>query len=164
MGGEFGQFIEWNWRQGLDWLLLDYPRHEQLRQYYRALNRIYTATPAMYGRDHGWDGFKWLNVDDRERSSVAFMRMEPDAEKGAYLVCACNFTPVRYDDFQIGLPMAGTLKEILNSDDERFGGSGVKNPGAVRTRRKPFLDMQHSARIVLPPMSCVYYEFKPRKK
>lgn len=164
MGGEFGQFIEWNWRQGLDWLLLDYPRHEQLRQYYRALNRIYTATPAMYGRDHGWDGFKWLNVDDRERSSVAFMRMEPDAEKGAYLVCACNFTPVRYDDFQIGLPMAGTLKEILNSDDERFGGSGVKNPGAVRTRREPFLDMQHSARIVLPPMSCVYYEFKPRKK
>lgn len=164
MGGEFGQFIEWNWRQGLDWLLLDYPRHEQLRQYYRALNRIYTATPAMYGRDHGWDGFKWLNVDDRERSSVAFMRMEPDAEKGAYLVCACNFTPVRYDDFKIGLPMAGTLKEILNSDDERFGGSGVKNPGAVRTRREPFLDMQHSARIVLPPMSCVYYEFKPRKK
>ena len=76
-----------------------------LRQYYRALNRIYTATPAMYGRDHGWDGFKWLNVDDRERSSVAFMRMEPDAEKGAYLVCACNFTPVRYDDFQIGLPL-----------------------------------------------------------
>ena len=75
-----------------------------------------------------------------------------------------RFTPVRYDDFQIGLPMAGTLKEILNSDDERFGGSGVKNPGAVRTRRKPFLDMQHSARIVLPPMSCVYYEFKPRKK
>ncbi|MEI3062300.1 MAG: alpha amylase C-terminal domain-containing protein [Oscillospiraceae bacterium] len=71
---------------------------------------------------------------------------------------------MRYDDFQIGLPMAGTLKEILNSDDERFGGSGVKNPGAVRTRRKPFLDMQHSARIVLPPMSCVYYEFKPRKK
>ena len=164
MGGEFGQFIEWNWQQGLDWLLLDYPRHEQLRQYYRALNKIYTATPAMYGRDHGWDGFKWLNVDDRERSSVAFMRMEPDAEKGAYLVCACNFTPVRYDDFQIGLPMAGTLKEILNSDDERFGGSGVKNPGAVRTRREPFLDMQHSARIVLPPMSCVYYEFKPRKK
>ena len=164
MGSEFGQFIEWNYQQELDWLLLDYPRHEQLRQYYRALNRIYTTTPAMYGRDHGWDGFKWLNVDDRERSSVAFMRMEPDAEKGAYLVCACNFTPVRYDDFQIGLPMAGTLKEILNSDDERFGGSGVKNPGAVRTRREPFLDMQHSARIVLPPMSCVYYEFKPRKK
>lgn len=163
MGGEFGQFIEWNWQQGLDWLLLDYPRHEQLRQYYRALNKIYTSTPAMYGRDHGWDGFKWLNVDDRERSSIAFMRMEPDAEKGAYLVCACNFTPVRYDDFQIALPVAGTLKEILNSDDERFGGSGVKNPGAVRSHKVAFLDMQHSARIVLPPMSCVYYEFRPRK-
>jgi 1,4-alpha-glucan branching enzyme len=78
MGSEFGQFIEWNYHQGLDWLLLAYPRHEQLRQYMRALNLLYTSTPALYAVDRSWDGFKWLNVDDAGRSSIAFLRMSEE--------------------------------------------------------------------------------------
>ncbi|MCI7624555.1 MAG: 1,4-alpha-glucan branching protein GlgB [Clostridiales bacterium] len=162
MGGEFGQFIEWNWQQELDWLLLAYPRHEQLRDYYRKLNKLYAATPAMYRVDKSWDGFRWLNVDDRDRSSVAFLR---SSEKdGSYLVCVCNFTPVRYDNFVIALPVAGTLHEVLNSDDERFGGGGVGNPRAIKTEKKPFLDMQYSAKLTLPPMASVMFSFKPRRK
>ena len=162
MGGEFGQFIEWNWQQELDWLLLAYPRHEQLRDYYCKLNKLYAATPAMYRVDKSWDGFRWLNVDDRDRSSVAFLR---SSEKdGSYLVCVCNFTPVRYDDFVIALPVAGTLHEVLNSDDERFGGGGVGNPRAIKTEKKPFLDMQYSAKLTLPPMASVMFSFKPRRK
>ena len=162
MGGEFGQFIEWNWRQPLDWLLLGYPKHEALRLYCRELNRFYTGNEAMYRCDNSWDGFKWLNVNDRDRSSIAFMRTYPGAEES--IVCACNFTPVRYDDFIIGLPAAGMLCEILSSDEERFGGGGARNEGKIKSRNEPFLDMEHSASIMLPPLSCVYFRFRPEKK
>lgn len=160
MGSEFGQFIEWNWKQQLDWLLLDYPKHRQLQDYCRELNRLYTKNPAMYAVDKSWDGFKWLNVDDSDRSSVAFLRTE-DGVSG--IVCVCNFTPVRYDGFTIALPAPGTLREVLNSDDERFGGGGINNPKSIRAKKQPFLDMQYSAQITLPPMSAVFFKFTPTK-
>ncbi len=159
MGGEFGQFIEWNWKQELDWLLLDYPMHRQLQDYCRELNRIYTGCPALYRVDRSWEGFKWLNVDDRDRSSVAFMRL-PDGDESR-LICICNFTPVQYEDFRIGLPGAGTLRLTLSSDDKRFGGGGADCAALIKSRREPFLDMGFSALVTLPPMSCLYYEFKP---
>ena len=162
MGSEFGQFIEWNWQQGLDWLLLGFRKHEQLRLYMRALNKLYTETPALYAVDHSWDGFKWLNVDDAGRSSVAFLRSAP--EQDSYVICVSNFTPMRYDGFTIGLPMNGSLHEILNSDDEQYGGTGVKNHPLVHAHKKPFLDMQYSTEITLPPMSTVFFRYKPRKK
>lgn len=162
MGGEFGQFIEWNWKQQLDWLLLDYPRHAQLQSFCRELNRLYTSTPAMYAVDRSWDGFKWLNVDDSDRSSIAFLRSAE--EKDSYLVCVCNFTPVKYEGFVFGLPQPGTVKEILSSDEERFGGKGDGNPKAIRSRKKPFLDMENSVEITLPAMSAVFFRYKPRKQ
>lgn len=161
MGSEFAQFIEWNYKQELDWLLLSYPRHEQMRQYFRALNRLYLKSPALYEIDDSWDGFKWLNVDDRDRSCIAFLRTDG---KGHYIVCVSNFTPVRYDGFVIGLPLAGTLKEILSSDDVRFGGSGVCNPHALRSKHSGFLDMEYSASLTVPSMSTVYFEYKPYKR
>ena len=162
MGSEFGQFIEWNYHQGLDWLLLAYPKHEQLRQYMRALNLLYTSTPALYAVDRSWDGFKWLNVDDAGRSSIAFLRMSE--EDDSYVAVVSNFTPVKYENFVIGLPRPGTLHEILNSDEERFGGSGVRNKPLVHARREGFLDMDYSARITLPPMSTVFFRYRPRKE
>ena len=159
MGAEFGQFIEWNYKQQLDWLLLDYPRHRQLQDYCRELNKIYKKYPAMYRVDRSWDGFKWLNVDDCDRSSVAFLRSSEGEE--SYLICVCNFTPVQYDGFVIGLPHPGTMKEILNSDDERFGGGGTGNPKAIRSHRKGFADLPYSAKLTLPAMSCLYFTFKP---
>ena len=162
MGSEFGQFIEWNYHQGLDWLLLAYPKHEQLRQYMRALNLLYTSTPALYAVDRSWDGFKWLNVDDAGRSSIAFLRMSE--EDDSYVAVVSNFTPVQYENFVIGLPRPGTLHEILNSDEERFGGSGVRNKPLVHARREGFLDMDYSARITLPPMSTVFFRYRPRKE
>ena len=161
MGSEFGQFIEWNWQQELDWLLLAYPRHEQLREYAKALNHLYTATPALYRRESGWDGFQWLNVDDRDRSAIAFLRMAPEQE--SYLVCVCNFTPVQYDNFVIGLPEKGSLKEILSSDEERFGGGDVRNAHTIRSVKEPFLNLPYSAKLTLPAMSSVYFIFKKTK-
>ena len=159
MGGEFAQFIEWNYKQQLDWNLLEYPMHDSMRRYVRDLGRIYESTPCLWRIDDSWDGFQWLNVDDCDRSSVAFMRMS----RGSYIVCALNFTPVRYDGFTIGLPKPGVLRELINSDDPKYGGSGVLNEPEIRSHKRGFLDFQYSAEITLPPMSCVYFRFTPSK-
>ena len=161
MGSEFGQFIEWNYEQPLDWLLLDYPIHEKLRQYYRALNRLYTATPALYAEDKSWDGFKWLNVNEKNRSAIAFMRMAENSE--SYIVCACNFIPNEHLDFLIGLPEKGTLREILSSDDTAFGGKGMHNKDVIQSGGEGFCGLPYSARINLPPLSAVYFEFIPER-
>ncbi len=160
MGGEFGQFIEWNYLQQLDWNLLEYPKHEGMRRYVQELGRLYLSIPALSRIDDSWEGFAWLNVDDAERSSVAFMRRCPRS----YIVCAVNFTPVRYDDFPIGLPKPGVLKELINSDDVRYGGTGVMNAPEIASSDEPFLEQPCSARITLPPMSAVWFRFSPAAK
>lgn len=157
MGGEFAQFIEWNYLQQLDWSLLEYPLHDGMRKYVRELVRLYASTPALWKVDDSWDGFSWLNVDDSERSSVAFMRMS----QRSYIVCALNFTPVRYDDFTIGLPKPGVLKEVINSDDTQYGGSGILNKAEIESADESFLDHPCSAKITLPPMSAVWFRFTP---
>ena len=162
MGSEFGQFIEWDWQKELDWFLLDYPRHSEMQAFSAALNHLYTETPALYRVDRSWDGFKWLNVDDRDRSSIAFLRSSEQDD--SYIVCVCNFTPVEYRDFTFGLPKRGTLKEILSSDETRFGGGGVRNEKVIYTHKEPFIDMEHSAKITLPAMSCLYFRYKPMKE
>ena len=159
MGSEFAQFIEWNWQQPLDWMLLDYPKHRGMSEWVRALNRLYRSYPALWLQDHSWDGFRWLNVDDASRSSIAFLRIPGDDSRS--LVCVFNFTPVQYDGFVFGLPQNGTLKEILNSDDPAFGGSGAGNPRAIRAKKQPFTDLPWSAAVTLPPLSALFFEFRP---
>ena len=162
MGSEFGQFIEWNYQQELDWLLLDYPMHEKLREYYAALNHVYGSYPALYEIDNSWDGFKWLNVNDNALSSIAFLR-SARPEQNSYLICACNFIPNEHKNFIIGLPMPGTLREILSSDDAKFGGSGLHNVKTLRSRNTGFDDLPYSASIDLPPLSAVYFEYIPER-
>lgn len=162
MGSEFGQFIEWNYEQSLDWLLLDYPMHEKLQEYYRALNKLYTSCPALYDCDKSWDGFKWLNVNDKDRSSIAFLR-SARPENASYLICACNFIPNENRGFVIGLPENGVLREVLSSDDVRFGGGGLHNIEPIKSRSEPFCDLPYSAQIDLPPLSTVYFEYIPER-
>ena len=161
MGSEFGQFIEWNWERELDWLLLDYPRHQELQSYMRELNKLYRENPAMYVIDRSWDGFQWLNVDDSGRSSVAFLRSAP--EEDSYIVCVCNFTPVSYKDFVIGLPKAGTLKLILDSNDVKFGGRGGEYPSLLHAHKGGFWGWEYSATFDLPAMTAQFFRYKPRK-
>lgn len=160
MGSEFGQFIEWNFEQELDWLLLDYPTHDSLRAYCRALNRFYTDTPAFYEVDGSWDGFEWLNVNNAVLSSVAFMR---SAKNGSHIVCAFNFLPNEHRGFVIGLPQAGTLRLLLSSDEPRFGGKGLHNVEMTVSRSSGFEGFAYSAALDLPPLSAVYYEYIPER-
>lgn len=156
MGGEYGQFIEWDFQKELDWFLLEYPRHAQMQVWYQALNRLYVNTPALWERDDSWSGFAWLNVDDADRSCIALMRI---SNSGQRIVCVCNFTPTPWE-LQVALPCAGTLEPILSSDEVRFGGGGQSPLQPIAALDRPFRDCSHSAFLSLPPLSCIYYDFK----
>jgi 1,4-alpha-glucan branching enzyme len=160
MGSEFAQFIEWDFAKELDWMLLDYPKHAGMQRYVAAVNALYKKEPALWERDTGWDGYQWLNVNDADRSSIAFLRK---CDSGRDIVCAVNFTPVAYDEFVIGLPAPGTLTELLNSDAEEFGGTALGCKKRIKSIHEPFLEHPFSARITLPPMSAVWYRLTPTK-
>lgn len=162
MGGEFAQFIEWNYHQELDWLLLLYPKHKKMQDWSAALGKVYLDHPALWQIEDSWDGFTWLNADDREHSAIAFLRRPRDAKKALPVVCVCNFTPMYCDDFVIGLPAAGTLSPLLNSDEARFGGWGCLLPEIVY-EAEDFREFSHRAHLALPPLSAQYFEFKEER-
>ena len=159
MGGEFGQFIEWDYGRQLDWFLLAYPRHGEMQRFVRQLNHFYLAHPALYARDCSWEGCRWLNVDDSSRSSIAFMRIAVDEK----IVFAVNFTPVAWE-LQVGLPGPGRLELLLSSDEPCYGGRGGSVTARVKARALAFGDFKYSAMLRLPPLSALYYDFREEKQ
>ena len=112
MGQEFGQFIEWNYEKGLDWLLLDYPKHRALQNYFKKINEFYKANPAFWQIDYSWERFSWISSDDKDNSVTAFRRID---EKGKEIIVVCNFTNVERCDYRIGIPKKGAYKIVFNS-------------------------------------------------
>ena len=158
MGSEFGQVIEWDFQKQLDWLLLEYPIHDSMRAYSAELNRVYRSRPAFWQQDDGWAGFGWANVDDFDECAIAFLRYASD---GSPAMLACfNFTPNVLDGFTVGLPHDGQLRLALNSDEQRFGGTGCKVKKTAKALKAPFDGQPRSAKLVLPPLSALYYTFK----
>ncbi len=116
MGNEFGQFIEWNFRQSLDWLLLEYPAHGEMQEFVAQLNRFYKSTPALYQQDDSWDGFQWMQVNDAAHSVLAFVRRD---KKGRELLCVFNFTPVAHLPYRIPMARETVLDQVLSNVDMR---------------------------------------------
>ena len=161
MGQEFGQFIEWDEKKQLDWMLLDYEKHRQLQAYVQDLNHFYTANPALWQVDYSWEGFQWIVSDDNQQSVVAFLRRDA---AGKMLMIACNFNPVLRQDYQMGVPVAGTYKEVLSSDDTKYGGAGITN-GSLRSKKGARHGFEQYISVTLPPLSTVYFSVPaPRKK
>ena len=157
MGSEFGQFIEWDYKKQLDWFLLDYPAHNGMKKWCAALGHLYLQEPALWQIEDSWEGFTWLNPDDNDRSSIAFMRWPRSG--GTPIVVVCNFTPMTWEDFVIGLPAAGKLVPLLTSDAKKFGGQG--HPfRQIKTKKGDFREFGHTAAIHLPPLSTQYFYFK----
>ena len=144
MGTELAQFIEWNFRQSLDWLLLDYPTHEAMQQFVRELNHFYTRTPALYQLDDSWDGFEWISVDDRAHSVLAFLRKDAEGNK---ILCLFNFTPVEHYPYRVRLPFMATLDQAISNVDMRE----IKGVETVQ------LEDGYYADIMLSPYEAVYY-------
>ena len=159
-GCEFAQFIEWNYKQQLDWMLLDYDAHRQMQDFVRTLNKFYLDTPALWQVEDSWDGFNWLAHDDHARNIIVFRRTD---EKGGEIVVLCNFAPVTREHYRVGVPDATSYDEVFNTDDVRFGGSGVVNTGAIRVRKIPDHDMKQSIELTVPPLAAVYLRGRPRK-
>ena len=155
MGQEFGQFNEWYEAKPLDWELLDYDKHKQLQQYVKTLNQFYKDHPAFWQVDYSWEGFQWIVPDDYQQSVVAFLRKDA---AGKQIMIACNFTPVLRESYIVGAPVAGSYKELLNSDDAAFGGSGLHHNKNVRSKKVPMHGFDQSITITLPPLSAVYFE------
>ena len=160
MGQEFGQFIEWNEAKALDWMLLDYDRHRQLSQYVKDLNHLYHDTPALWQVDYSWEGFQWIVPDDNAQSVIAFLRRDA---AGHTVMVVCNFNPVLREGYQMGVPVAGTYRELLSSDDEAYGGGGVHNK-ALRSRKTPMHGFDQSITVTLPPLSTVYFSVPEPKE
>lgn len=158
MGSEFGQFSEWNFEKELDWMLLDYPAHRTLHEFTRALNRFYRDQPSLWEDDFSWEGFSWIAHDDNEQSVISFRRKARD---GRELVVVCNFTPVMRENYKIGVPEYAVYEEIFNTDDTRFGGTGVTN-GDVKAVRATMHGHEQSLSLTLPPLSAVFLRKKRR--
>lgn len=153
MGQEFGQFIEWNYEKGLDWLLLDYPKHRALQNYFKKINEFYKVNPAFWQIDYSWEGFSWISSDDKDNSVIAFRRID---EKGKEIIVVCNFTNVERCDYRIGIPKKGAYKIVFNSDDVDFGGEGKGNKGKLKTESINMHGFEQSISLDLPPMSAIY--------
>ncbi len=157
MGGEFGQWDEWDFDHSLDWHLLQYEPHQKLRHYVRDLNRLYRAEPLLYEVDFSYSGFEWIDLHDTEQSVISFIRKGKRADD--FLVVVCNFTPVPRYNYRIGVPDAGLYKEILNSDSAEYWGSGIGNAEGILSEDVSWSGRPYSISITLPPLAVVV--FKP---
>ena len=164
MGSEFGQFIEWNYEQGLDWLLLDYDKHKRLQQFTRELNGFYKKTPALWEIDYSWEGFQWISSEDNANSIIAFRRID---KSGKEIIAVFNFTPNSFDDYKIGVPEEGTYKVVLDTSLEKYGGEKARMTGSYKAKKKAMHGLDYSIGLKLNGLSAIYLEkapIKPKEK
>lgn len=155
MGNEFAQTREWSETRGLDWHLLEYDLHEQMRQYVRKLNDFYIKNKCLWEIDHSYEGFEWIDCDNNESSVIAFIR-KGKKEKDK-LVVVINFTPQVWEGYRIGVDTLGTYQEVLNSDEIIYGGSGKVNQQVV-AQDKPWNNQQYSIAITIPPLGISVFK------
>lgn len=158
MGTEFGQFSEWNFEKELDWMLLAYPAHQNMKTYVQELNHFYLRTPALWERDTDAQGFKRIVQDDNSNNVVAFART---AENGETLIAIVNFSPVLHENYRIGVPFAGTYTEAFTSDKLEYGGGGMEN-GKVRSTKVEMHGLAQSIVVQIPEYGVLYFTAKPR--
>ena len=160
MGAEFGQFREWDTDSGLDWLLLDYPMHNNLSNYVRRINAFYLATPALWEIDFSWEGYQWISATDSDNNIIAFYRT--DREEGK-IVVVVNFAPVVRHGYRIGVPEKGVYEEVFNSDLPEYGGWGNIN-GPVITEGVQMHGLDQSISITVPPLAMICLKIKSEEK
>lgn len=164
MGQEFGQTREWDEDRSLDWNLLEYDEHKKMQNYTAALNKFYTAHPAMYELDYSPEGFTWVSSMDADHSRVSFIRTSKDSKE--ILFAICNFTPVVYENYWAAVPFAGKYKEIFNSDAEEFGGTGKVNSRVKSTKAGEVDGQKQYIEITVPPLGMAIFKIEkaPEKK
>lgn len=153
MGTEIGQFDEWNHEEAIQWDLLEFEKHKKLRTFFKELNKFYLDCKPLYELDTVWKGFDWIHHDDYTNSVIAFKRTDKNGDE---IVSVCNFQPIRRDEYCIGVPKFGLYDEVFNSDEERFGGSGVVNGNNIKTEVMKIHGFDQGLSLTLPPLSVIY--------
>ena len=156
MGGEFGQWREWNETESLDWHLLEDPIHKGIQNLISDLNRIYATENSLWEADGESAGFQWIDANNALENIVSFIRRSPST--GREFICVGNFAPVLRENHRLGLPRAGQYRLLLNTDAEMFGGSGMKIANSVEAEENPFHGQAYSASITLPPLATLWFE------
>ena len=150
MGCEFAQGTEWNFDQGLEWHVLDYPNHNGMKTLVKDLNKVYTSHPALFQHDFEHEGFEWIDCHDVNHSIISYRRKTAEEE----LIVILNFTPLVRENYRIGVPAEGNYTEIFNSDSSFYDGSNTGN-GSVPSEPTPWMNLPHSVNITLPPLAGI---------
>jgi 1,4-alpha-glucan branching enzyme len=152
MGGEFGQWQEWNHDKGLEWAGLQAENHQGMQRFVRDLNHVYRNEPALWENDYDWQGFSWINANDSDNSVFSFIRRAKNSDD--VLVTVCNFTPVVRERYRIGMPKGGQWRELINSDLAVYWGGGISN-GLISALPEPSHGLDSSLELTLPPLSVL---------
>jgi 1,4-alpha-glucan branching enzyme len=159
MGGEFGQWGEWDFDGSLQWHLLEWESHRGLSRTVADLNALMRREPALHELDFDGSGFEWIDCHNWQDSVLAFMRRAADPSD--FVITCCNFTPVARDGYRVGVPHGGVYDEVFNSDSAWYGGGNLGNAGAIAAQPQPHHGHEHSLTLTLPPLATVV--FKPRR-
>lgn len=158
MGGEFGQFIEWDEWKELDWFLIDeHENHKKMQVFVKDLNEFYLKNNELYEIDFSYDGFEWIDHRNNDNSVIVYMRKNL---KGEFLIITLNFTPELINDYRIGVPESGNYKEIFNSDKGKYGGANNINRGNILSEEIPFHGFLQSIEFIVPPLGISVLRIK----
>ncbi len=160
MGQEFAQFIEWDYKKELDWLLLEFEPHKNMQSLVRDLNKFYLKTPSFWEIDYSWEGFSWISNDDYEQGIIAFRRID---KQGNEIIVLCNFVPVARENYRIGVPKSGTYKQIFSTEFSKYGGY-IEQPNVTKSEKISMHGYNNSISVDVPPMSVSYYRVPKGKK
>jgi 1,4-alpha-glucan branching enzyme len=153
MGGEFGQFDEWKDLEQLDWFLEDYEMHNKMRVFFKELQQVYHKQKPLYELDHAEEGFEWIDVNNRDQSIFSFIRKSQ--KENDLLVVICNFKPIVYHDYKVGVPIDTEYVEILNSDAGEYGGSDQLNKKNLKALEGEYHGRPYHLSMTIPPYGVV---------
>ncbi|HVV56603.1 MAG TPA: 1,4-alpha-glucan branching protein GlgB [Mucilaginibacter sp.] len=156
MGGEFGQGTEWDFSKSLDWYVLEFPNHKGIQETMKALNKLYKTEPALYEKAFEGSGFEWIDGGNANDSILIYTRKGYEAKND--LVIVLNMTPTPHHGYRVGVPEDGSWKEIFNSDNKKFWGSGMENPKAIKSEQVSWHGKDNSISITLPPLAAVVFK------
>ncbi|MCI8549434.1 MAG: 1,4-alpha-glucan branching protein GlgB [Lachnospiraceae bacterium] len=159
MGQEFGQMDEWNEKEGLQWYLLKYDIHSQLQEYMKDLNHLYLKSPALWTLDDEPEGFEWIDCTNSKENIAVFLRKSGKPEET--LLVVCNFVPVAHEAYRVGVPYAGKYKEIFNSDEKKYGGTGIVNGRVKQSSAEEWDERENSISIKVAPLGIQAFQYIP---
>ena len=156
MGAEFGQVEEWNYKQSLDWHLLEHTSHQGIKETVKAINHLYKSEPALYEKAFDWTGFEWIDASNLADSVIVYMRKGINTAND--LIVVLNMTPVLHQEYRIGVPSAGEWQEIFNSDKHQYWGGGNTNHHPIATETQPWHGRENSLRLTVPPLGAAIFK------